>query len=95
MSFDSQPLAPFLRGTNATYSCDRGYGLDGGDVVRTCLMNGYSPDGVWSGMEPACVGENKITKTFIYTIDMHNVLYSSMIGSQLPILLASNIEQLY
>ena len=59
VSFDSLPLAPFLRGTNATYSCDSGYGLEGRDEVRTCLMNGFSPGGVWSGTEPACVGENE------------------------------------
>ena len=57
VTFDHESLAPFLPGTNATYSCDLGYGLEGGDEVRTCEMNGFSPDGVWSGMAPTCVGE--------------------------------------
>ena len=31
----------------ATYMCDPGYDLVGGDAVRTC-----GSDGNWSGMEP-------------------------------------------
>ena len=57
LSFDHHSLSPFIRGTNATYSCDLGYGLEGEDEVRTCEMNGFSPDGAWNGAEPSCVGE--------------------------------------
>ena len=56
VSFDHQPLAPFIRGTRATYSCDLGYGLDGGDEMRTCEMDGFSSDAFWSGTEPSCIG---------------------------------------
>ena len=41
VTFDHESLAPFLPGTNATYSCDLGYGLEGGDEVRTCEMDGF------------------------------------------------------
>ena len=60
VTFDHDSLAPFIPGTNATYNCDLGYGLEGGDEVRTCEMNGFNPDGVWSGVAPTCVGEFSI-----------------------------------
>ena len=41
--------------TMATYSCDTGYGLFGGDGVRTCVGSLSGP-GVWSGIEPTCEG---------------------------------------
>lgn len=39
--------------TTATYSCVEGYGLNGGDVMRTCEG---SPIGSWSGSAPTCEG---------------------------------------
>ena len=36
-----------LLGSMATYTCDPGYDLIGGDALRTC-----SSDGDWNGMEP-------------------------------------------
>ncbi len=41
--------------TMAMYSCNSGYGLSGGDTVRTCETG--SNGGIWSGTEPICVGE--------------------------------------
>ena len=38
-------------GSVATYSCDRGYTLDG-NTSRICQSNGQ-----WSGPQPSCVGE--------------------------------------
>ena len=56
VSFDHLLSAPYIRGTKATYSCDLGYGLDAGDEVRTCKMDGFGPEGVWNGTEPYCIG---------------------------------------
>ena len=36
-----------LLGSMATYTCDLGYDLIGGDAARTC-----DPSGSWSGAEP-------------------------------------------
>ena len=36
--------------TTATYSCDTGYVLAGGDSVRTCTAE------VWDGTDPTCEG---------------------------------------
>ena len=57
VTFDHDPLVPFIARTIATYSCDLGYGLEGGDLVRTCEMDGFSPDGAWSGKAPTCIGQ--------------------------------------
>ena len=43
-------------GTTVTYSCNEGYALSGGDAVRTCQGNGFSPFGFWSGGAPSCRG---------------------------------------
>ena len=46
----------FDYGTTATYSCDTGFGLSGGDKERVCGGNGSSPNGVWNGVTPHCEG---------------------------------------
>ena len=42
--------------TTATYSCDLGFGLSGGEEERTCEGDGISLDGMWSGITPTCKG---------------------------------------
>ena len=49
--------APFDLATTATYSCYSGYGLMGGDTVRTCEESGGSVIGAWSGIAPSCGGK--------------------------------------
>lgn len=40
----------------ATYDCNAGFGLSGGDTVRTCV--GFpGATGVWNGTAPVCEGE--------------------------------------
>lgn len=41
-----------LTGSSATYTCDAGYELSGGNPSRMC-----GRDGVWSGSQPECTGE--------------------------------------
>ena len=55
--FATDNVALFDLATTATYSCYYGYGLMGGDTVRTCMENGGSVIGMWSGMAPSCGGE--------------------------------------
>ena len=43
--------------TTAIYSCDVGFGLSGGEDVRTCEGDGNSLDGMWSGDAPTCEGD--------------------------------------
>ena len=50
--------------TTATYQCDSGYELTGGDTVRTCTGDGSSPEGQWSETAPVCTG--KITQWLKY-----------------------------
>ena len=40
---------------NATYGCNPGYGLSGGDRMRTCVGSTAGP-GEWSGTAPICIG---------------------------------------
>ena len=42
----------------ATYSCDDGFGLSGGDGVRTCVGPAGS-SGEWTGVAPTCEGNLK------------------------------------
>ena len=51
---DSSASPGFL--TTATYSCATGYGLSGGDEVRTCVAAGTGTGGDWSGVPPSCEG---------------------------------------
>lgn len=44
----------YVVSTVATYSCDPGYGLSGGDTARTCGGDGSTTTGVWDGMMPTC-----------------------------------------
>ena len=46
--------SPYEFGTVATYMCDTGFGIDGGDVLRTCHGYGLSPMGTWTGTAPRC-----------------------------------------
>ena len=48
---------PYDYGTTATYQCDSGYELTGGDTVRTCTGDGSSPVGQWNGTTPNCTGK--------------------------------------
>ena len=54
VSYSSSNGGPYDLGVVATYSCDDGFSLENGDEMRTCEQEGES--GVWSGMEPKCVG---------------------------------------
>ena len=62
----------YIYGTTATYQCNSGYELTGGDTVRTCSGDGSSPVGQWSGTTPMCLG-----KKTVY-IDNHGSGYLGM-----------------
>ncbi len=47
-------FAPFDYLTVAAYTCNPGYGLSGGDSIRTCEGDDSSTTGEWSGTAPAC-----------------------------------------
>ena len=53
-------------GTNATYYCDRGYYLQS-DATRSCMGDGLSVNGTWSGMEPACIGMKGRAFNFLHS----------------------------
>ena len=53
-SEDSSPSLGFME--TATYSCNTGFGLSGGDTVRTCVGAAGS-SGEWTGTAPTCQGK--------------------------------------
>ena len=53
ITFTGDMASPFDYQTTATYSCDPGYGLSGGDRVRTCVASSLG-GGEWSGSAPIC-----------------------------------------
>ena len=55
--FAEGTTSPFEVGTIATYICNLGYSLMGGDSARTCEGDGTQEYGMWSGLAPECVGE--------------------------------------
>ena len=55
ITYATDTTAPFDYQTTATYSCISGFGLSGGDRVRTCVSSSAGP-GEWSGIEPTCEG---------------------------------------
>ena len=44
-------------GTLATYVCNTGYGLNGGNMISVCSGEELNPNGTWSGIPPSCKGE--------------------------------------
>lgn len=40
--------------TTATFSCNPGFGLVGGDEIRTCSGDGSSVVGTWTGTQATC-----------------------------------------
>ncbi len=49
----------------ATYSCNSGYGLSGGNTVRTCTGSAGS-SGEWTGTAPTCEGMQLIGVKLLY-----------------------------
>ena len=56
IAYSSDTTEPYDYGATATYLCDTGYELTGGDTVRTCTGDGSSPVGQWNGTNPNCTG---------------------------------------
>ena len=57
VTYSSDTTEPYDYRTTATYQCDSGYELTGGDTVRTCTGDGSSPVGQWNGTAPTCTGK--------------------------------------
>ena len=55
IAYRTDRTSPFDFGTTATYSCNRGYYLEGEDV-RTCVEDESGLNGIWSGLTPRCAG---------------------------------------
>ena len=51
---DTTPTFDFM--TAATYKCDSGFALSGGDEVRICEEGLIEGVGEWSGTKPICDG---------------------------------------
>ena len=65
-------MPPYYRDTAVNYTCDPGYVIISGDVIRTCTVSGNSNNAHWSGSEPVCGGigrayKMKTNMTFVYT----------------------------
>ena len=62
--------------TRATYICSSGYGLSGGDGVRTCVGSPTGP-GEWSETAPTCEGKrdilNLLSLQLHVTISQHSI----------------------
>ena len=56
ITYSNNITDPYDYETTATYQCDSGYELTGGDTVRTCTGDGSSPVGQWNGSPSVCSG---------------------------------------
>ena len=50
---DSDGSSPYDYNTAATHTCNEGFFMTAGNVVRTC-GNGEGVNGAWSGTAPTC-----------------------------------------
>ena len=57
ITYSSDITQPYDYETTATYQCDSGYELTGGDDERTCTGDGSSPVGQWNGTALVCTGQ--------------------------------------
>ncbi len=71
-TFSPDTTAPYSFTTTVTYGCGSGFGLSGGDGMRTCVSSSSSP-GEWSGTAPTCEGISRL----VYVITMIVSLYYS------------------
>ena len=55
-------------GTVAKYTCNTGFGLSGGDVLRMCDGDSSSPIGSWTGTTPSCTRESQDDLRILSTI---------------------------
>ncbi len=53
-SIEQISLVEFVRA--ATYSCEPGFELVGGNVTRLCVGDESSPIAMWTGTAPTCEG---------------------------------------
>ena len=78
ITYSTDTTEPYDYGTTATYQCDSGYELTGGDTVRTCTGDGSSPVGEWNGTLPVCAGKGVIhtliLKDPLFLLNMHSYL---------------------
>ena len=65
-------------GTTAEYRCESGFGLSGGDSIRSCEGDASSPTGFWSGDAPGC--EGLYSHSFNLS-DSYQVMFSFCVGA--------------
>ena len=70
-------------GATATYQCDSGYELTGGDTVRTCTGDGSSPVGQWNGTASVCKGKQMISVCICCTLMLH--IHVVLLSTQIQI----------
>ena len=61
-------------GSTATFSCDAGYGLIGGERVLTCGGDGTSLNGTWNSDPPSCQGRMCVCLCFS-VVNKHLLCY--------------------
>ena len=54
--YSNDTTEPSDIGVTATYQCNKGFKLNGGDTVRTCVDNISTSTGYWNGTAPNCSG---------------------------------------
>ena len=67
ITYTTDTTAPFDYLTTATYVCNTGYGLSGGNRVRNCVGSVAGP-GEWSGTAPTCEGVYMCTLDIEYIV---------------------------
>ncbi len=55
ISYSPDVTTDYDLGTNATYTCEAGFYLEGNEVQMCMDDDGMDAIGVWSGQEPSCV----------------------------------------
>ncbi|CAH1789735.1 unnamed protein product, partial [Owenia fusiformis] len=77
----------YQAGSKITYSCDEGYGLESGDLERTCTLGG-----IWTGSPPLCTALFCANATKFMTDNVEYVSGDSYVGDTLVLACATGYE---
>ena len=73
IEYSVDTTATFEVQTTATYSCDPGYSLQGGNMVRICVGTVESPVGMFDGEAPSCEREYLLLLIIIHVCNITDI----------------------
>lgn len=79
-TFEPDTTSPFDYQTTVTYNCNTGFGLSGGNRVRSCQGSSLGP-GEWTGTAPNCEGMFSLELELICCMYVCHIMYNFKLHS--------------